>query len=294
LGTLLLIDDLTCIAYVGNLCNVYGLDTISTGATIAFAIYLFEKGIIGLADTGGMELKWGDVNLVIGLVEKIARRDGFGDILADGSLCLARKYKVEETAVHVKGLEVAMHDPRAFIGMSVVYATSPRGGCHLHSDYYMLEMGNEFPELGILSSLREQWGKSSQGKARMVALHQDWRSIFDALIMCKFANLPANIVIKLLSSVIGREMTHWELLKSGERILNMKRLINLRFGLAPEDDRLPALLLKPLPDGGTEGNVPDMDVMLEEYYRFRGWDKVSGKPVRSKLKELGLDRLALY
>jgi aldehyde:ferredoxin oxidoreductase len=140
----------------------------------------------------------------------------------------------------------------------------------------MLEIGNEFPALGILSSSREQWGESSREKAQIVALHQDWRSIFDALIMCKFANIPANLITKIISSVTGWEMTLRELLKSGERIFNMKRVINLRFGLTPEDDRLPNLLLKPLPEGGTEGNVPDMNIMLEEYYRFRGFYLILG------------------
>jgi aldehyde:ferredoxin oxidoreductase len=291
LGTMLLIDDLPGIAYVGHLCNRYGLDTISTGTTIAFAVYLFEKGVLKLTDTDGIELKWGDADTVIKLVEKIAQREGFGDILADGSLSLAKRYEVEETAVHVKGLEVGMHDPRAFSGMAVTYATSPRGGCHLNSDFFFMEMGVEFPELGILASPREQWTESSREKAQMVARHQDWRSIFDALVMCKFANLPANLITRLLNSVTGWQATPQELLKSGERIFNMKRLLNLKFGLTPEDDRLPNLLLEPLPNGGAAGNVPDINLMLEEYYRFRGWNRTNGELKKEKLQELRLDRL---
>ncbi len=289
IGTMLLIDDLPGIAYAGHLCNRYGLDTISTGATIAFAVYLFEMGVLGLADTDGMELKWGDTGTVIELIEKIAHRDGFGDILADGSLSLAKRYKAEESAVHVKGLEVAMHDPRAFSGMAVSYATSPRGGCHLNSDFFFMEMGVEFPELDILASPREQWKESSREKARMVARHQDWRSIYDALVLCKFANLPADLITKLFNNATGWQATPRELLEIGERIFNMKRLLNLKLGLTPEDDRLPGLLLKPLPDGGAAGNVPDIDLMLDEYYRFRAWDKITGKPARWKLKELSLD-----
>lgn len=289
LGALLVIDDLPGIAYAGHLCNLYGLDTISTGATIAFATYLFEKGVLRLSDTDGVELKWGDIDIVIKLAEKIARREGFGDILADGSLSLAKRYKVEEAAVQVKGLEVGMHDPRAFSGMSVAYATSPRGGCHLHSDFFMVEVGGEIPELGIVASPRPQWGESSKEKAQIVARHQDWRSIYDALVLCKFAGLPASLISKLVSAATGWETTPLDLLKNGERIFNMKRLTNLRFGLTPKDDGLPDLLLKPLPNGGTKGNVPDIKLMLEEYYRFRGWDKTNGKPVKQKLKELGLD-----
>ncbi len=289
LGTMLLIDDLPGIAYAGHLCNRYGLDTISTGTTIAFAVYLFEKGVLKLTDTDGMKLKWGDVDTVIKLIEKMAKREGFGDALADGSLSLAKRYKVEGDVVHVKGLEVAMHDPRAFSGMAVAYATSPRGGCHLHSDFFMAEVGMEFPELGILASPRAQWIESGKKKAQMVARHQDWRSIFDALVLCKFANLPANLITKLLNSVTGWQVSVQELLKSGERIFTMKRLLNLEFGLTPEDDNLPRLLLEPLPNGGTAGNVPDIKLMLDEYYRFRAWDRATGKPASWKLKELWLE-----
>jgi aldehyde:ferredoxin oxidoreductase len=291
LGTMLLIDDLPGITYAGHLCNRYGLDTISTGTTIAFAVYLFEKRVLKLADTDGMELKWGDIDTVIKLIEKIARREGFGDILADGSLSLARRYKAEELAVHVKGLEVPMHDPRAFSGMAVSYATSPRGGCHLNSDFFFMEMGVEFPELGILASPKEQWTESSKEKAQMAARHQDWRSNYDALVLCKFANLPASLIARLLNSATGWQTTPQELLKSGERIFNMKRLVNLKFGLKQEDDRLPSLLLEPLADGGAAGNVPDINLMLGEYYRFRGWNRTNGELKKEKLQELRLDRL---
>jgi aldehyde:ferredoxin oxidoreductase len=289
LGPMLLIDDLAGVAYIGHLCNSYGLDTISTGVTIAFAVYLFEKGVLGPSDTDGVELKWGDVDTVIELTEKIAHREGFGDVLADGSLSLAKRCKAEELAVHVKGLEVPMHDPRAFGGMAVSYATSPRGACHVNSDFFFMEMGGEFPELDILASPRTQWQESSREKARMVVRHQDWRGVYDALVMCKFANIPASLTASLLNSATGWQVTPHELLGIGERIFYMKRLLNLQFGLTPADDRLPSLLLEPLPDGGAAGNVPDIDLMLDEYYRVRAWDKATGEPARWKLEELGLD-----
>jgi len=288
-GTMLLIDDLPGIAYAGHLCNRHGLDTISTGATISLAVYLFEQGILKLSDTDGLELKWGDIDTAITLIEKMARREGFGEVLADGSLSLARRYKVESTAVHVKGLEIAMHDPRAFAGMGISYATSPRGGCHLYSDFYNVEIGGETPALSISASPRDQWTESSRDKAQMVARHQDWRSIYDALVMCKFANLPVDIIIRLLNSVTGWQVTPQELLKSGERIFNLKRMINLKFGLTIDDDNLPKLLLKPLPEGGAAGKVPDINLMLDEYYRFRAWDRSTGKPDKRKLEELGID-----
>jgi len=122
----------------------------------------------------------------------------------------------------------------------------------------------------------------------MAALHQDWRSIYDALVLCKFANLPVFLITRLLNSVTGWQTTPQELLKIGERIFNMKRLLNLKLGLVPQDDTLPSLLLQPLPDGGAADSVPDIDLMIDEYYRFRAWDKLTGKPAKWKLEELGL------
>jgi aldehyde:ferredoxin oxidoreductase len=289
LGALLLVDDLEAVAYAGHLCNLYGLDTISTGSAIGFAFYLFERGVISPSETGGIDLRWGDADSVIELINLIARREGFGRFLADGSAALGRHFNAQEDAVHVKGLEVAMHDPRSFSGMAVSYATSPRGGCHLHSDFYMVEIGGERPGLGIFSSPKDRWGESSKEKARTVALHQNWRSVYDALVLCKFAELPENLISRLLSSAAGSDATPGKIIETGERIFNVKRLANLRFGLKPEHDTLPRLLLKPLSEGGAEGRVPDIDGMLEEYYRFREWDTASGAVSGNKLAELGLD-----
>jgi aldehyde:ferredoxin oxidoreductase len=124
-----------------------------------------------------------------------------------------------------------------------------------------------------------------------VARHQDWRSIYDALILCKFAALPADLITKLRNATTGWELTPQELLKTGERIFNMKRLINLRFGATPKDDRLPSLLLKPSAAGAKKGNMPDLEMMLKEYYQFRDWDQATGKPTEAKLTELGLSNL---
>ncbi|UCE98274.1 MAG: aldehyde ferredoxin oxidoreductase family protein [Dehalococcoidia bacterium] len=288
LGTLLLIDDLPGITYAGHLCNLYGMDTISTGVSIAFAVYLFEKGILKLSDTDGIELKWGDVGMVIKLIEKMAHRDGFGNILADGSRLLAKKYSVEDMAVQVKGLEVAMHDPRAFSGMAVAYATAPRGGCHLESDFFYVEIGQEIPEVGITASPRGKWTESSSEKAQAVSRHQDWRSLYDSLIICKFAGYSANLVTKLVNAATGWHITPRELLTSGERIFNLKRLININFGLTTAEDKLPKLLLEPLSDGGAKGQVPNIEMMLDEYYQFRKWDKKTGLPTHQKIKQLGL------
>jgi len=284
LGTILLIDDLPAVAYLGHLCDAYGLDTISTGSTIAFAHHLFESGVIGPAETGGLALRWGDPDTVAELIGMIARREGFGDALAEGSLRLGQRYGVEELAVQVKGLEAGMHDPRAFSAMALVYATSPIGASHNQSDMYWVESGRSMEELGIPFTDRLE----DAGKGPLVARHQDWRSLCNALIVCYFSNAPAQSYIDLLAAATGWEVTADDMLLVGERIWNLKRAYNNRLGLTRADDRLPKLLLQPLSEGGTQGHVPDLELMLREYYQARSWDWATAKPRWEKLEELGL------
>ena len=288
LGTLLLIDDLPAVAYLGHLCDAYGLDTISTGSTIAFAHHLFECGIIGPAETSGLALRWGDPDTVAELIGMIARRESFGDALAEGSRWLGQRYGAEELAVQVNGLELGMHDPRAFSAMALVYATSPLGGSHNQSDMYWVESGRSLEELGIPMTDRFQM----EGKAQIVARHQDWRSLCNALIVCYFSNAPALSYIDLLATATGWEVTTDDMLLAGERIWNLKRAFNHRLGLTRADDTLPKLLLQPLPEGGTQGHVPDLELMLKEYYQARDWDPETGKPSREKLEKLGLGWVA--
>jgi len=283
LGALLLIDDLDAVAYLGRLCDAYGLDTISAGVTIAFAHYLFDQGIIGSSEAG-MELNWGNPDAVAELIEMIAHRRGFGEVLAEGSRLMGRRYGAEELAVQVNGLEVAMHDPRAASAMGLVYATSPIGASHNQSDMHLVEMGQAIEELDIPSTGRFE----VEGKAPIVARHQNWRSFCNTLIPCYFANLPVQTLVELLSSATGWEVGLDEAMVIGERIWNLKRALNNRLGLAREDDRLPKLLLAPLEEGGTEGHVPDLELMLREYYQARDWDWETGQPSRGKLEELGL------
>jgi aldehyde:ferredoxin oxidoreductase len=284
LGTLLLIDDLPAVAYLSHLCDACGLDTISTGSTVAFAHYLFERGIIGPTETGGLTLRWGDPGTVADLIGMIARREGFGDTLAEGSRRLGQQYGAEELAAQVNGLELGMHDPRAFSSMALVYATSPLGGSHNQSDMYWVESGRSLDEFGIPMTDRFQ----VEGKAQIVARHQDWRSFCNALIVCYFSNTPAQSYIDLLAAATSWEVILDDTLLAGERIWNLKRAFNCRLGLTRADDRLPQLLLQPLSEGGTQGHVPDLELMLREYYAARSWDPETGKPSREKLEELEL------
>jgi aldehyde:ferredoxin oxidoreductase len=282
-GPQLLIDDLSAIVHLGHLCDRYGLDTISASGVIALAFYLFDQGVIGPQDTGGLELAWGDAKAAVRLLEMLARKEGFGSLLARGSLVLARHFGVEELAVQVNGLEVPYHDPRAFSSMSLVYVTSPRGACHNQGDYYMVEFGQTDDELGIpLLGNRQE-----EGKAVHVAVHQDWRSVCNSLVLCIFAAVPVSDAVALLNAATGREWDIAETLRAGRRIWNLKRALNCRLGLTRSSERLPKLLLQSL-EGPTEGYVPDLEVMLREYYAVRGWDPETGWPTRETLEELGL------
>jgi aldehyde:ferredoxin oxidoreductase len=287
-GSLLLSDDLPGAAYAGHLCNLHGLDTISAGVTIAFAYHLYDQGLITTADTGGLELRWGDIEPALALIEQIAGREGFGAVLAEGSREIGRRYGVEDQAVQVNGLEVPMHDPRAFVGMGLVYATAPRGACHNQADMFLVDLGAAVPELDIELGDRLE---SSEEKALMTSRTMDWRTLYNALIMCIFCNPAAGFTRNLLSAATAWDLEMSDLLPLGERALNLKRLLNGKLGLTARNDRLPALLLQPLPDQEVETRVPDMDVLLPAFYRVRGWDPQTGMPTPDKLQELGLENL---
>ncbi len=288
-GSLILSDDLPGAAYAGHLCNSLGLDTISAGVTIAFAYYLYDRGILTAADTGGLELKWGDVEPALALTEQIARREGFGAVLAEGARSLGRKYGVEELAAQVNGLEIPMHDPRAFVGMALVYATSARGACHNKGDMYMVDLGAAVPELDIQFGDRLE---SSEEKALMTMRVMDWRTLYDAMVMCVFCNPPASNVVDLLNAVTGWDVRLEDLLPLGERGTNLKRLLNGRLGLSAKNDRLPEHMLQPLPESAAETRVPDMDVLLPAFYKWRDWDPQTGMPTVDKVRQLGLQDLA--
>jgi aldehyde:ferredoxin oxidoreductase len=287
-GPNLLIDDLNEITRIGELCDRYGMDTISTGNTIGLAFYLFELGKITTQDTDGLELKWGNVEVVRQLVKLTAYREGIGNLIAQGSRRLGKYFGAEDEAVQVNGLEVAYHDPRGVSGMALSYATSPRGACHNQSDYFFVDWGHTHPELGI-----EYFSRHAEAeKSANVALHQDWRTVFNSMVMCIFANVAPQMQVDLINAACGYDWTVKEMMKVGERGWNMKRAINNKLGLTAANDKLPKALLEPLPTGGSEGYVPDVKAMLSAYYEARGWDEKTGYPKKEKLLELDLDDVA--
>lgn len=293
LGSMCLVDDLEAVSYAAHLCNLYGLDTISCGSTIAFAMECFEKGLITIEDTGGLELAWGDKHVLIRLVEQIAFGEGIGKLLGLGTRKTAERLGNGsiDFAVQVKGLELPMHDPRAFFSWASNYSTSPRGGCHLHGMSAIYENKQDpIPEWGLTGYYQRQ---SNEGKAQITRLAQDWAYILNSMVICYFATftLQPSDLARLLNTATGFSYTPQDLLFIADRINALYRAYNYRCGVRRKDDSLPARVLTSLAEGGTAGKVPDLEYQLAEYYALRQWEP-DGKPSRESLEALGLDSVA--
>lgn len=292
LGSLLMITDPRFIAKAHEMCNRYTVDTMSAGECIAWAMECWERGI-----DLGRPLPWGDEETILTLIEEIAHRRGIGALLADGVREAASRVGQgsEAWALHVKGLEMAMHDPRGKKGMGLNYATGNRGACHLqilHED--ALEAGGPYPELKLDKKMsRLQF----EGKAYVVKITQDYfGTLGDSLGVCKF---PLNAwrpftptrLAQAVSMVTGWDVTLEELLTTGERIYNLCRMFNVREGISRKDDTLPSRIGEPLKEGGSAGhtvNKEELDRMLDEYYGLRGWDE-NGIPKSETLERLGIE-----
>lgn len=291
-GSMLLIDDLKAINWMGEMCNKAGLDTISAGATLAWAMEAFEKGAITKTDTGGIELTWGNVDAALEMLDKMCRVEGFGAILAQGSRQAAQKVGQgsEQYAIQVKGLEVPMHDPRCFFSLAVNYATGTRGACHVQGGSYMVELAVINPEAGLHY---KQGRHDKKGKGLAAKVSQDMANVVNSTAICMFAGMaiPPSMMGLLLGITAGLGHNAATILQAGERIVNLQRAFSCREGLSRKDDILPKRLLTPLPDGGAAGKAADLEFQLNEYYALRGWDE-NGIPKRDRLTWLGLADVA--
>lgn len=293
-------DDMDAAVHSTHLCNEYGLDTISAGSMIAFAMECAEHGLLSHADTGDMDLSWGNAEVLPVLVKQMATREGLGDLLADGVRIAADRIgpDAEPFAIHAKGLEGPAHDPRSGKALAVTYATANRGMCHIHPveamawdagkmDFGLQGYGLADPE-GV-----GRWDEA--GKGEMTKLLQDGLILPDILGTCKFymyAGVTLDHWADILSALIGEDVDGEALLRVGERTINLQRLFNLREGFTTGDDTLPERVLE-LPAFGafseeTACVVEDLDSMLREYYEARNWDADSGGPTVAKQEELGL------
>ncbi len=282
------VDDLAALTKANYICNELGLDTISMGSAIACAMELFEKGYLDESETG-LPLNWGNGQTLIVLTEQTGLREGFGDIMAEGSLRIASRYGHPELAMVAKGLDFAGYDPRGEQGMGLAYATSPIGASHMRGDPAYFEL------LGVPTNVDPlTW----EDKPPLVAKWQDVFSVIDSAGLCVFftirylvePTLDANPtgIMELLNAATGAGYTVAELEKAGERIFNAERLFLNRAGFSREHDSLPPrITAEPLPDGPAQGMICHLDQMLDHYYKLRDWTD-EGFPREGKLKDLGL------
>jgi aldehyde:ferredoxin oxidoreductase len=281
------ITDPKTVTRLGELCDRYGVDSISMSGVIGLAFRLYELGFIGQQAAGRLELTWGNASAAEECIHLAIRREGLGQYLALGAKGLAEHFGAPDEAVQVNGLEVAYHDPRGASGMAIVYATSPRGACHNQSDYFVVDIGQADPSLGL-----EFFGRQDgAAKAANVARHQDFRTVNNALVLCVFANVPPETMRDLVNAACGYNWSLEDLLRCGERAWNLKRLINLKLGLTRANDTLPQPLLRAYEDGGSAGYVIPFDEMIDAYYTARGWDAKTGCPLPEKMTVLYLDSL---
>ncbi len=289
------VSDLKAVCKANELCNKYSIDAISTGVSIGFAMECYENGILSENDTNGIKLNFGNAEAVVQLVEMIAKREGLGDILAEGVKRAAEKIKngAEKFAMHVKGQEIPMHEPRLKQGLGVGYAVSPTGAEHM-ANLHDTSIASErsiaaHSALGILEPLEiDDLGIK---KVRALVYYTNWRNILNALLICYFTPWDYVDVPEIVRATTGWYTSSWELMKVGERITTMARAFNIREGLTKKDDWLPERFFQPHTSGALADTVIKPDEFknaILAYYKMMGWDE-DGIPTKSKLEELELD-----
>ncbi|HUV94634.1 MAG TPA: aldehyde ferredoxin oxidoreductase family protein [Anaerolineae bacterium] len=306
LGSCCGVSDIVAVSRANELCNAYSLDTIGAGVVIAFAMECFENGLLTLEDTGGIDLRFGNGDAMIQMVEKIARREGLGDLLAEGLAPAAAKIGqgAEMFAVHSKNQAYPMHEPRLKRGLAIGYAISPTGADHCHSlhDTWLINADEE----GFLPSARlrgmgalEPMALESLGPEKVRAtIYNSMASIMDnCLITCSMPGWSFDHLVEMTRAATGWDVTVYELLRVGERAMTLARTFNMREGLTVEDDRLAERSYVPtrggaLADGGIDPG--ELRRALDTYYAMMGWDRETGVPTVAKLQELGVGWAAEY
>ncbi len=290
------VDDLLVLAKANELCAAYGLDTISTGACIAFAMECYENGLLTERDSDGQALRWGDGALLLRLIEQTARREGFGDFLAEGVARMAVQIGpgAEEFALHVKGQELPMHEPRIKHALGVGYALSPTGADHMHnlhdtmyrSEGRSLDQLREFdPDLQPVEATL-----LNEDKMRLYFYQVNQRHFLDSVVMCHFLPYSPQQVVDLVNAVTGWDVDLQETLVLGQRAITLARVLNLREGLTAADDTLPRRFFAPFHKGETRGSKPLDEAAFEwaksTYYEMMGWDRGTGVPAAEELQRL--------
>ena len=296
-GGLLLNDDFDAIIELNEMCNRAAIDTISTGAVVAFAIECFENKLIGPVDTGGLELGWGRTDAIIALTDRIIRRDGIGDILADGVQRAAQRIGngSERYAVHAGGQELPMHDSRLDPGYAIAYACEPTPGRHTISCYQyasLFGVKTAFPRARRM--IRRARGKQAK-QVQAYAAGSFFMQLLNCSGMCMFGALTSLLpVVDYLNAATGWDLSPDAYLLAGERILSLRKAFNVREGIRPDGAPLNhrASGVEPLSGGPTKGVTLDMDALIREYQGTVGWDAVTGGPTMETLKRLSISEVA--
>lgn len=299
-GSLCEVSSLEAICKAHEMCNRYTLDSISTGGTIAFAMECFENGLISNKDTDGLELRFGNDQAMIQLIEKIANREGIGDLLADGTRIAAQKIGqgAEKFAMQVKGLECAMHQPAGKGTQVLSYSVSPIGATHLEGPHdWTFEEDFSLKDLSELSVF-EPVPRVFLGpeKVRQFVYGQFSWNLLNTLGLCCFTVGPGKLfkmsqIVESLRAATGWDTSMWDIMKMGERAVNLRRAVSVREGFSRKDDMLPGRFFDPLKGGILKGKTVDRNAFekaLDLYYEMMGWDKKTGVPTPGKLVELGL------
>ena len=288
-GALLLNDNLAWIVHINKKCFDYGIDTISSGATISCLIHHFEQENITTDDIDGLKPKWGNIKVVEELLEKIVFKEGIGKVLAEGSNALAKKFNIsQEEIATVNGLEVTYHDLRSNYGMALAYGIGLKGPSHNLLDAYYVLIGVPLEEIGIKTIDKYN---DNEEMAEVCSLIMDYRALYSSMIMCSFCNPLPSHNAELIQNAVGIKFGLEEVKLYGERIANIKRLFNIKMGLTPKDEKLPKILTRPFNSGGAAGRTPDFAKLRKLFYQYRDWELSTGKPSKKKLKQLGLDTL---
>ncbi len=275
------VSDLGAVVKANYWCNQYGIDTITTGTTIAAAMELYQKGYLKNEDLGGLSLEFGNADAIIEWTKRIGKREGFGDKMAQGSYRLCESYGVPELSMSVKKQELPAYDPRGIQGQGLAYATSNRGGCHVRA--YLIS-----PEIVGLPEKLDRF--AIEGKATWVKIFQDLTAFIDASGLCLFTSFAMGVgdYAAMVNAATGTELTVEDTLLAGERIWNLERLFNLAAGIEPAQDTLPKRLLEDeIVDGPSKGYVARLSELLPEYYSIRGWGS-NGIPTPERKELLGL------
>ena len=293
-GTLSLNDNLESVNLCNETCNRYGLDTISVGCTVAFAIECFENGLVTPEETGGIELRWGDHEAIVQLTRSIARREGFGEVLADGVKLAAKRIGkgAAQYAVEVQGEEVAMHDPRLNPGLATAYQIDATPGRHTQMGSWTVEGG--FAPEGLVTDPIERYTYSGKGRAHRIVSGHQHVTASAGMCMMAWVVLKPEALTDSLTYTTGHQYTHDEVLEMGDRIAALRMAFNIREGVRNTDFVLPGRMVgsPPLESGPLAGVTVDVETQLREYLEEIGWDTRTGAPTEETLMKLGLDFVA--